>query len=115
MAKKAKDESQFDEWALLELFGHNRLAGRVRNASIGGGSFIRVDIPRVKGPASLPEQQPLTKFISPSAVYAITPMTEETVMAMYRTGLRVEPIARYDIRAMLPALKAGEDEPYEER
>jgi hypothetical protein len=92
-------DSQFDEWALLELFGHQRMAGRVRNASIGGGSFIRVDVP------ALGEQEALTRFISPNAVYAITPMSEKTVRTLIRTGLRCEPISRYDVSKMLPAAK----------
>jgi hypothetical protein len=33
----------FEEWALLELFGHQRLAGRVTEQQLGGASFVRVD------------------------------------------------------------------------
>jgi hypothetical protein len=92
-------DSQFDEWALLELFGHQRMAGRVRNASIGGGAFIRVDVPQIG------KQEALTRFISPNAVYAITPMSEKTVRTLIRSGLRMEPISRYDVSKMLPAAK----------
>jgi hypothetical protein len=92
-------DSQFDEWALLDLFGHQRIAGRVRNASIGGGSFIRLDVPAIG------EQEALTRFISPNAVYSITPMSEKTVRTLIKSGLRCEPISRYDVSKLLPAAR----------
>lgn len=98
------DAQQFDEWALLELFGHQRIAGRVRNASIGGGSFIRVDVPAIPG-----HQEALTRFYSPQAVYGITPMTEKTVRTIIKSGLKQEVINRYDVRHMLPAAKEEYD------
>lgn len=100
---------QFDEWALLELFGHQRIAGRVRNASIGGGSFIRVDVPEIKG-----HQEPLTRFYSPQAVYGITPMTEQTVRTLIKSGLKQEVINRYDVRHMLPAAKEEYGEAFDQ-
>ncbi|HEY0169427.1 MAG TPA: hypothetical protein VGB98_00120 [Pyrinomonadaceae bacterium] len=39
----------FDCWCVLELFGHVRLAGHVTEASIGGCSFLRVDVPEREG------------------------------------------------------------------
>lgn len=35
----------FEGWAFLELMGHRKLAGHVSEATIGGGSFIRIDVP----------------------------------------------------------------------
>ena len=37
----------FEEWAVLELMGHRRLAGKVTEATIGGGAFLRIDIPLI--------------------------------------------------------------------
>jgi hypothetical protein len=42
-------KTTFDCWCVLELFGHVRLAGRVTEASIGGCSFLRVDVPKPDG------------------------------------------------------------------
>ena len=39
------DQEKFDQWAVVELFGHQQIAGRVTEASIGGCSFLRVDVP----------------------------------------------------------------------
>ena len=70
------EQTKFEEWAVLELFGHQRLAGMVTEVQLGGASFVRVDVPedgKKKG-------WKLTKMYNPSAIYAITPVTEETVM-----------------------------------
>jgi hypothetical protein len=32
------ETNQFDQWAVIELFGHNRIAGRVTEQVIGGCS-----------------------------------------------------------------------------
>lgn len=37
-------ENKFEEWAVLELFGHQRLAGKVSEAQIGGTSFVRIEL-----------------------------------------------------------------------
>jgi hypothetical protein len=34
------EQNGFEEWAVLELMGHRRLAGKVTDAVIGGGAFI---------------------------------------------------------------------------
>jgi hypothetical protein len=39
------EQDKFDSWAVVELFGHQQIAGRVTEASIGGCSFLRVDVP----------------------------------------------------------------------
>ncbi len=62
--------SAFDCYAILELMGHRRLAGRVTDATIGGGSFLRIDIPTKDG-------KNITQFYSPASVYCISPTTED--------------------------------------
>jgi hypothetical protein len=62
----------FDCWAVLELFGHVRLAGRVTEASIGGCSFLRVDVPEREG-----EGVKFTRYFGNGAIYSMTPVTEE--------------------------------------
>jgi hypothetical protein len=68
-------ETKFEEWAILELMGHRLLAGKVSDAVIGGGVFLRVDIPSKNGLYS-------TQFYSPQSVYCITPTTEEIARAI---------------------------------
>jgi hypothetical protein len=68
-AQKKGEQQRFDEWAILELMGHRRLAGKVSEAQIGGSGFIRIDVPGKEGWKS-------SQFYSPAAVYCITPTTE---------------------------------------
>jgi len=68
-------EAKFEEWAVLELMGHRRLAGRVTDAVIGGGAFLRIDIPGKNG-------RQTTQYYSPQSVYCITPTTEEIARAV---------------------------------
>lgn len=100
-------EQRFDEWALLELFGHQKICGRVTATSLGGASFIRIDVPDENG------KQGYTRFFSPQAVYSITPMIETSARAIIRTGLNPEMISRYDVTRMLPALRKSDPEAFE--
>lgn len=92
-----KEQEQFEEWALLELFGHQRIAGKVTNATIGGGSFIRVDVPGTKK-----DEVAFTRYYSPSSIYSISPVTERVARAL-AAKLDVAPVSRWD----LPQLTAG--------
>lgn len=65
-------ENGFSGWAIVELFGHNRIAGEISEQEIAGASFVRVDVPAVGS------QPAFTKYYHPSAVYAITPTDERT-------------------------------------
>jgi hypothetical protein len=96
------ENNSFEEWCVLELFGHRRLAGKVTDAVIGGASFIRIDIPAKDGKKT-------TQFYSPAAVYAITPTTEElaTIIAV---NSQPEPVNKWEIRSML---ESGKESPYE--
>ena len=90
----------FDSWALVELMGHQRIAGRVTEAEIGGCKFIRVDVPATDG------RPAMTKYLGPSSVYAITPMSEETGRA---TASRIDPapIQHYDARRLVEMVDAN--------
>lgn len=84
---------KFEEWALLELFGHQRLAGRVTEATIGGGAFVRVDVPDDKG------RTVLTKFLNPSAIYAISPCDENVAVAAAQS-IDSAPVKRYELKQL---------------
>jgi hypothetical protein len=68
------DEKQtgFEGWVILELMGHRRLAGFLSEQAIGGASFLRIDVPAPDGKGNT-----ATQFYTGSAVYCITPVTEE--------------------------------------
>jgi hypothetical protein len=85
----------FDEWAKVELFGHQVIVGRVTEATLAGGSFIRVDVPAVNGNPAF------TRFFGPSAIYSITPVSEQIARDLLQV-YRKEPVSRYEL-SQLPA------------
>lgn len=82
------DNAKFETWAVIELFGHQQLAGIVTEAVIGGCSFIRVDVPETNG------QPAFTKFYGNGAIYSMTP-TGETEARQALERIRVRPISPY--------------------
>jgi hypothetical protein len=103
------EKKTFDEWALVELFGHARIVGRVTEATIGGGAFIRVDVPDGNGGVAF------TRFFGPSAIYSLSPITEQTARGM-AANIGAEPVRIYDVikkvRASQPGLlDRSEEEP----
>jgi hypothetical protein len=83
-------EPKFDEWALVELFGHQRIVGKVSEATLAGGAFLRVDVPQI-GP-----DKAFTRFYGPSAIYAISPVTEEIARGLIAQH-RHEPVSRFEL------------------
>jgi hypothetical protein len=83
------DQQTFSGWAIVELFGHNTIAGMVSEQSIGGASFVRVDVPQID------DQHPaFTKLYGAAAIYAMTPVTEEHARAAAH-HIRVRPVQVY--------------------
>ena len=66
-------QEKFESWMILDLFGHQRIAGFVTEAEIGGCSFVRVDVPAVDG------SQAISKFYGNGAIYSMTPVSKEVV------------------------------------
>ncbi len=87
-------ENKFEAWAIIELFGHNRMAGKVTEQTIGGASFVRVDVPDTAQSPSF------TRMLNPSSIYAINPVTEEVARG-YAERLDTKPIESWDARAVI--------------
>lgn len=109
-------EVSLDTWAVIELFGHTRVAGKITNVSIAGCGFIRVEVPAYQG---LPAY---TRDIAPKAVYAINPCDEAAAVSAlsYCSASPVVALCQADIAnayaerrrtiEAAPALGAGDDE-----
>lgn len=100
---ETQEQDKFEAWGLLELFGHQRLAGRLSEQTIGGCHFIRVDVPAV---GDVPEY---TRFFTQGAIYGMT-ITSEQVAKAIAAGLRARPVQPYE----LPRAPALPDVPEEE-
>lgn len=87
-------EVSLDTWAIIELFGHTRIAGKVTNVSIAGCGFIRCLVPEHDG------RKAYTRDIAPKAVYAINPCDEAAARAAqgYCSESPVIELCRADIR-----------------
>ena len=94
----------FNLWCVVELFGHNRIAGKCSEQSIAGNNFLRVDVPTTS------KQSGFTRFLSASAIYAINPVTEE-VARQIADNLQIQPVNVWDVGHLvdqkLKALQTG--------
>ena len=76
---------KFELFAIVELFGHQIIAGKVSEQVIGCQGFVRVDVPPIDG------REGFTKFYGAGAIYAMTPCDEPTMTAAVQS-LRQKPI-----------------------
>jgi len=89
-----KLNEQFDQWALVELMGRQRIAGKVTERVIAGAGFLQVDVPETK------LNPKFTRFIAPGSLYAINPLDEATAR-MFAESLQVKPIDAWDLSAFM--------------
>ena len=96
-------EEKFKITAVVELFGHQKMAGTVTEQNIGSSSFVRIDVPETK------TQPAFTRMVNPSAIYAINPVTED-VMKHMAENIQNKPIEAWDIHEMTKKLLALKEE-----
>ena len=61
----------YEGWALVELMGHRQTAGQVTEVEMAGTKVFRVDTPGQNG------EPVATQFYSGSAIYCLTPCSEQ--------------------------------------
>jgi hypothetical protein len=86
----ASTEKKIDEWAIVDLFGHTRIAGRVSEHVLGGCSFVRVDVP------AFDDTPEFTELYGQGAIYAIRFVSEEIARGMARS-LQKRPVSMYEL------------------
>jgi hypothetical protein len=69
------ENDNFDEWCIVELSGHQGIAGKVSEQVISGQGFIRVDVPAVEN------QRAFTRLFGPGAIFSIFPVEEDIAKA----------------------------------
>ncbi len=97
------EASTFNQWAVVELFGHQQIAGMVSEQTIAGQGFVRVDVPACE------EQEAFTRLFGTGAIYSIIPTTEEIATAFARRNV-ARPINRWDLALPRPHEDDDEDE-----
>ena len=80
----SKVADKFETWGIVEIFGHQRIAGKLSEETIAGSVFLRVDIPDRKDP-----QKFTTIYQGGGSLYAIHPCDEAVARAAaVATGTR---------------------------
>lgn len=83
----------FDQWALVEVMGHQQYAGRVSEITIAGDGFLRVDVP-ANG-----EVAAFCKILSPKSIYGLTPLDEKAARVL-AANLERRPVPIYGVDAI---------------
>lgn len=116
-----QSQQKFEQWCIVELFGHTKLAGLVSEQSLGGAMFVRVDVPEVQREASstkivdgrYKEEKytetiaSFTRFFGANAIYSITPTSEAIARAMAQR-IATRPVAAFEL-PQLQALNAPDE------
>ena len=112
-ADAAPEQDAPAQWAILELMGHQRLAGRVSQQSFGGAQLIRVDVPEVvtTGTAYQDGQRVDTMDVIPAhtrslgaaSIYSIN-WVDEAAATVAAHSIRHRPINHYSLRSVLQDL-----------
>jgi len=97
------EKSTFDEWALVELFGHSRIVGHVTEQSIAGGAFVRVDVPGKDG------ETKFTRFFGHSAIYSILPIARDVALQL-AASQDPAPVSYYDLLALAERTAASDSD-----
>lgn len=84
------NDATFEGWCIIEIMGHRRLAGMVREVTIAGAGFLRCDVPGAVGATMM------TQFVPPASIYAITPTTEEIERAVALHN-QAGPVTRWEL------------------
>jgi hypothetical protein len=105
VTETAKDK---ELWAIVEVMGHARYAGRVSEYSELGVPLVRVEVPATD------DQPAFEKLLGGSSIFRITPCTEE-VARRAAASFRVRPLELIHLPSAEPArlgVDAGEEEDY---
>jgi hypothetical protein len=102
----SESHTDIEGWCIIELFGHNKIAGYVTTAIIGTSGMLRVDVPEVDGAPAY------TRFYGPGAVYSLTLVTEDLAKAALRE-IRPAAVTVY-IPRQLPRGRSDAEDVYED-
>lgn len=65
-------------WALVELFGHQRIVGLVTVEPVEFPGMVRVDVPDLLKGEQI-ARPGFTRYFGKAAIYGVTPITEQAV------------------------------------
>lgn len=121
--------NKFEGFAVIELFGHHKVAGYVTTENFGQAALFRVDSPELPerevtltqgryinstyvpfgSKVKMPAEPGYSKLVGPGAIYAINPCTEETVRQFIEANRKL-PLIPLEIAPEMKKLTSGVDE-----
>jgi hypothetical protein len=93
-----------ESWAIVEIMGHRRRAGRVCEVDLYGTKMLRIDIPVDDGTLFV------TEHYGGAALFCVTPTTEEVARAMAIRLGDVRPVNPATFQPALAHYREVEDE-----
>lgn len=88
-------------WAIVELMGHVKLAGRISEEEKFGSKIGRIDIPQEDGAF-------VTQFFGGGSIYRVTLVTEEVARHVAKKSA-VAPVHSWDFPKQLAPAATGDD------
>jgi hypothetical protein len=82
---------ELNEWAIIEIKGYRKVAGKITSETLAGFEFLRVDI------YSSPEKIELTEYYNPSSIHSIIPVSVETAI-LFAKNTTHKPIANWELQ-----------------
>jgi hypothetical protein len=129
-----EDQAKFEDWAIVEVMGHQTYAGFVTTQAFGQAVLFRIDVPalperervlrfdeylehavlRAGSTVSESPVQGYTKLIGAGSIYAITPCTEEAARASIDkiTSRKLSLVSLPAVPAIMPATDGFDDEDF---
>lgn len=105
------NEANLSGWVVIEMMGHKRLAGFATEVTIAGAGMIRLDVPATTRDVAT------TKFISPTSLYCVSPVLEETARKVAEAE-SAAPVQRWEMilqpREEMRSLGSADDDADEE-
>lgn len=78
LLQEEKQTAPLTSWALVELFGHQRIVGWVVVDPPEFPGMVRVDVPDLLKNGSV-VRAGFTRYVGKAALYGVTPITEDAV------------------------------------
>jgi hypothetical protein len=89
-------EIKFESWAIIEIMGHQRLAGRCSEEVIAGAPLLRVDVPTGDGPEDF-----RTEYLGAGSIYRLHPTNEAAARAAAKAMRANRPHYAYEVDSQL--------------
>lgn len=96
-------KKESERWAIIDLFGHTRLAGRVSEVQQFGTSMCRIEVPEVDG------RPGFTRDVGGAAIFGMTDVSEDLAVAFTRAQ-RTAPVQPYELKMLASATQPPDAE-----